>query len=111
VYEAGIEADGEPVDESGVCKAESEYGAWRATAGDLMCDEDERTRTRAQALWLEKGTQRAAHARTGGDAHARGVECAGPAAPSLSLNLVAGPGAGASAFPDIRSKRRVRMDG
>jgi hypothetical protein len=73
-------------------------------AGDSMCDEDERTRTRAQALWLEKGTQRAAHARTGGDAHARGVECAGPAAPSLSLNLVAGPGAGASAFPNGRSE-------
>ncbi|KAJ7801226.1 hypothetical protein B0H14DRAFT_2896369 [Mycena olivaceomarginata] len=33
-----------------------------------MSDEDERTRTRAQALWLEKGTRRAAHARTGGAA-------------------------------------------
>jgi hypothetical protein len=76
-----------------------------------MCDEDGRTRTRAQVLWLEKGTPRAAHARTGGDARARGVECVGPAAPSLSLDLVAGPGAGASALPDGRSKRRVRMDG
>jgi hypothetical protein len=46
-----------------------------------MYDEDGRTRTRVQALWLEKGTQRAAHARTGGGAHARGVECAGPALP------------------------------
>jgi hypothetical protein len=30
-YEAGVEADAEPVDESGVCKAESECGAWRAS--------------------------------------------------------------------------------
>ncbi|KAJ7721239.1 hypothetical protein B0H14DRAFT_2642511 [Mycena olivaceomarginata] len=96
VYEADVEADAELVDES--------VGGARA-AGDLMCDEDGRTRTRAQALWLEKETQRGAHARTGGDAHARGVECAGPAAPSLSLDLEAGPGAGASAFPDGRSKR------
>jgi hypothetical protein len=70
-----------------------------------MCDEDERTRTRAQALWLEKGTQRAAHAWTRGAASSTRACC------SLSLDLVAGPCAGASAFPDVRSKRRVRMDG
>jgi hypothetical protein len=29
VYEAGVEADAEPVDESGVCKAKSECGVAR----------------------------------------------------------------------------------
>ncbi|KAJ7318685.1 hypothetical protein DFH08DRAFT_819588 [Mycena albidolilacea] len=86
--EADVEADAEPVDESVVCKAESECG-W--------ADQDT-----AQALWLEKGTRRATHARTGG---------AASSAQGLLLPLprsCGGSDAGARAFPDGRSKRRAR---
>jgi hypothetical protein len=37
VYEADVEADAEPVDESGMCKAESECGAWRASGWRASC--------------------------------------------------------------------------
>ncbi|KAJ7318690.1 hypothetical protein DFH08DRAFT_942487 [Mycena albidolilacea] len=81
-----------------------------STLGLLSAGEDMQRREEEGGEYLRQVTgagalarEGAAHARTGGDTHARGVECTGPAASSLSLDLVAGPGAGASAFPDAEA--------